>query len=65
MGRKEKRKEGVKHALKKNFQTQGISERQEFIENKDRDKGGTASSVGQQLLTGQEELTFCGLIADL
>ena len=57
MGRKEKRKEGVEHGLKKNFQTQGISERREFI-------GGTASTVGQQL-TGQEELTFCGLIADL
>ena len=36
-----------------------------LLRTKSRDKAGTASAVGQQLLTGQGELTFCGLIADL
>ena len=50
--------------LEKDFQTQAISERSEFIKTKGRDKAGSASAMGPHLHRPGDADSFHELIAN-
>ena len=53
------------HGLKKNFQTQNIAEKIEFVRTKSKDNVGTVSTAGWHPDRPERVDAFCGLVATL